>query len=171
MKTGPLDMAIKQHKYGGKWGWGVIFARVLLGHLARDRELAAADLIIPMPSVPLAPGVPRAGNDHSGWIIESAMHQDDVGYRFRLEPPVLVKTAPTDKMASTRSLAERTAVAADLYRVLEVRDPASVLGRTVVVVDDVFTTGSTLDAVARRLREAGAARVLGLTLARQPWNR
>ncbi len=41
-------------------------------------------------------------------------------------------------------------------------------GATVVIVDDVWTTGATLSAAARALRTAGAARVVGLTLAVRP---
>jgi ComF family protein len=38
--------------------------------------------------------------------------------------------------------------------------------RRVLLVDDVMTTGATLDACAKALREAGASSVLGLTVAR-----
>ncbi len=39
-------------------------------------------------------------------------------------------------------------------------------GRTVIVVDDVMTTGTTLSECARVLKKAGAERVLAATVAR-----
>jgi len=48
----------------------------------------------------------------------------------------------------------------------EVRDPARVAGRTVILVDDVVTTGATLAAAARPLRRAGARAIIGVALAR-----
>jgi ComF family protein len=47
-----------------------------------------------------------------------------------------------------------------------VRHPEFVRGRTVLVVDDIMTTGATLAETAKTLKEAGASRVWSVTLAR-----
>lgn len=43
---------------------------------------------------------------------------------------------------------------------------ADLHGKRVAVVDDVLTTGATLNALARVLRKAGAAEVVGWVVAR-----
>jgi ComF family protein len=50
--------------------------------------------------------------------------------------------------------------------VFSVGRPEDVRNRTVVLVDDVMTTGATLSACATALKRAGAGRVLALSLAR-----
>ncbi|MFO0260304.1 MAG: ComF family protein, partial [Planctomycetota bacterium] len=40
--------------------------------------------------------------------------------------------------------------------------------RTVAVIDDVMTSGGTLEEIARVLKAAGAARVVNLIVARTP---
>ena len=54
------------------------------------------------------------------------------------------------------SLSQRQKTVAGAFRV---DAPAELEGRTVVLVDDVLTTGSTTDACARALQKAGAERV------------
>ncbi|MGH1364285.1 MAG: ComF family protein [Calditrichia bacterium] len=44
-------------------------------------------------------------------------------------------------------------------------DAETVFGKTVVLIDDVLTTGATLNSCARLLKKAGAAKVVGIALA------
>ena len=50
-----------------------------------------------------------------------------------------------------------------------VTDPGAFSGKSVLVVDDVFTTGSTTDECARALLRVGASEVRVLTVARARW--
>ena len=69
---------------------------------------------------------------------------------------------------ATRPQTELTAEArrANVRGAFALRRPELVAGRHVVLVDDVFTTGSTVTACARCLKEGGASAVGVLTVAR-----
>ena len=58
---------------------------------------------------------------------------------------------------------ERRSNAVGTFRVTR---PSRVDGQTVLVVDDIMTTGATLSECAAELKRAGASRVWGVTLAR-----
>ncbi|MFG1755730.1 ComF family protein [Streptosporangium sandarakinum] len=168
MKAGTLENCIWQLK-DGAYGWGMIFARIVLGHLYANPNLVRqVNAIIPMPAY-RTPGEPRQGNDHAGYVIERAMEEDDQALPFVLDPPLIIKASATKRMRDTSSAAERQAVAQQLYASLQVPDPVRVSGQSIMVYDDVFTGGHTLNAVAKRLKVNGANKVYGLTLARAQW--
>ena len=54
----------------------------------------------------------------------------------------------------------------NMHDAFRVRESAKVNGRSVIVVDDVMTTGTTLSECARMLKQAGAERVWAATVAR-----
>lgn len=66
---------------------------------------------------------------------------------------------------SSRGLG-RQARARNVRGVFRVVDKAAVRGRRIIIIDDVLTTGATVEACARVLRRAGAAEVHVLTFAR-----
>jgi ComF family protein len=76
----------------------------------------------------------------------------DILYRARWTPP-----------QTTLDRAQRRT---NVRRAFEVRKPDVVSGRRLVLVDDVYTTGATVNECARALRAAGASDVYVVTVAR-----
>jgi len=66
-----------------------------------------------------------------------------------------------------RSAAERAVAVEGAFR-LRARTASRIVGHSILLVDDVMTSGATAEACARVLRDAGAHRVLVLAAARVP---
>ncbi len=79
-------------------------------------------------------------------------------------PTTLLRTRKTPSQG-TLSAKERTTNVAGAFRVHENKKSA-LKGRTIFLIDDVFTTGATLNGCTKALRKAGAAEVHALTLSR-----
>lgn len=134
-------------------GW---FALRLAECVAREPEAFAVDVIVP---VPLDSTRQRERGFNQAELIGRPLAR-------RLHVPLrsylLVRTRPRPaKLRLTRR--ERWTTVRGAYGIREGRRVDKL---RVLLVDDVFTTGATLDACARALRLAGAARVIGLTVAR-----
>jgi ComF family protein len=88
---------------------------------------------------------------------QSALVAKEMGSRLGLasEPRLLRRVKRTPSLKGMSSSQRRRTVAG----AFQVTERAELHGRTVVLVDDVLTTGSTADAFAKALRRVGAARV------------
>ncbi len=82
-----------------------------------------------------------------------------VGVDLRFEPSTLERVRRTRQQTTLGADARRRNVAG----AFEVRD--NVDGETILLVDDVYTTGATMESAAATLQAAGAERILGLTFA------
>lgn len=150
---GPYEGGLRDIVHALKYDGRRTLARRLGEMLARSgaEVLDGADLAVPVPlhrSRLRERGFNQAAEiaSHLGLPVADALR------RVRATP------SQTDLPAAKRHANVRGAFAA--------RRRVPVSGRTVVLVDDVSTTGATLDACARVLLDAGALEVRALTAAR-----
>ena len=55
----------------------------------------------------------------------------------------------------------------NLGKAFKIKNSQTLLGKKIFLVDDVYTTGSTMDECAKTLKEAGAKQVWGIAIARE----
>ena len=79
--------------------------------------------------------------------------------------PLLEKTRDTPPQSSLTQGRQRRANVAGVYTAPH---PAQVAGQRVLLLDDILTTGATLNEAARTLRQAGARQVVAAAFCRTP---
>jgi ComF family protein len=112
--------------------------------------------------IPLAPQRLRARGYNQSDVLARALARQwripvlaDVLVRTR-ETPTQTALTPETRLANVRAA----------FAVANVQCPMINDHWTLIIVDDVFTTGATLAEAARALEQAGAERILGVTFAR-----
>lgn len=152
---GPIRQAIHRLKYGNLTAVAPALAELLA---AAYREAGwSVDLVVP---VPLHPARRRQRGYNQA---ERLARPLAAALGLPLTPRALRRVRATADQIGLDAAGRRANVAG----AFAVAQPASVAGRTVLLVDDVATTGCTLDAGARALLDSGAAHVYALVLARR----
>lgn len=129
-------------------------ARLLASYM--ESEALSGQVVVPVPMHPRR--LRERGYNQSELLVrelsrETGLLLANVLYRSRLAPPQA-------RAASAQARRQNVAGAFGCHG-------CDVAGRHVILVDDVCTTGATLDSCALALKEAGAASVWGLTVARE----
>lgn len=146
----PLDAMMQRYKYGNMLNLGHIFGKMLRHKV----NLAHVDLIIPMPMHPT--------------------RLKERGFNQALEiAKVLTKHCPK-KLDCTNAQRQRyTAPQASLQlkeRVKNIKGvfkiSANLNGKRIAIVDDVMTTGASLNELAKTLKQSGASHVQCWVVAR-----
>jgi len=151
---GPLADAIHGFKYSGRTFGLATFA--LLARQLAPPPAMVADCILP---VPLHPQRLRQRGFNQALLLARALFPDQ---QRLIDAELLVRSRWTEPQTTLSGEARRR----NLNNAFAVTDPARIKGRNVLLVDDVFTTGSTVNECARCLRKAGSNAVHILTLAR-----
>jgi ComF family protein len=154
--TGPTRRALHELKYAGNRR----LVRPLGGLLAERWRRAAigGDVLVPVPVH--AERLRQRGYDQAVLLAEAA------GAALGL--PMVAALMRVERTAAMHGLGrEARSVNVGSAFAIVPGSRSSVVGRWVVLVDDVTTTGASLAACAAVLRAAGASAVSGLTVARE----
>ncbi len=152
----PWNDLIARLKFGNEPGLAAPLARLMANTRTIAQSLAEAEAVIPLPLSPA-----RLSERGYNQALELARR---LAPRGQLVTAVLRRVRDTAAQSTLgrqdREHNLRHAFAVDPARAATIR------GRRLLLVDDVMTSGATLHAAARILRQAGAARVSAVVLAR-----
>lgn len=149
----PLQDAVCLFKYRGKIALASPLARLMIDRLP---PLDCVDLLMPVPL--------HARRLREREFNQSLLLADRIGRH--LDTPVsftnLLRIIPSPAQ-TTLSRKDRLM---NLRGAFALRHPESISGKRILLIDDVFTTGATVNECAKTLRKAGSGDVYALTLAR-----
>jgi len=162
---GALRRAVVGFKYGGDLRWARTFAAMLLNFLARHATwFEEYGVICPVPSF-LGAGARREFG-HMELLGAELARLAQAGWPVE---PLLSKVSETEPMSSKPHPVRRRIGGDLLSKAFRPSPGTEIVGRRVLVIDDVLVSGETLLAAAGALRTAGAEEVGGLVLARASW--
>jgi len=152
---GAIRQAVIQFKYHNVKALAEPLARLMTSHL----EISAlnADMLIPVPSH--AHRLRERGYNQAALLAGKLSRLTSIPVNER----ALVRTKNTPQQAKTDSLDQRIENMTGAFACRS-RD---LCGKRILLIDDVCTSGTTLNACAAPLKAAGAASVHGITLAKE----
>lgn len=152
----PLRASFLRYKFLGHWHYSRVYAQWMWECLLRcEPDFRRFDCVT---WTPLSlPRQLRRGYDQSRRLAQGVARHSGLPLCGMLE-----KHRHIAPQSGTRDAAERRRNVRNVYRL---RRGVSAEGKRILLVDDIITTGSTLEEASRVLREAGAAEVCCLTLA------
>ncbi|OUJ76230.1 ComF family protein [Hymenobacter crusticola] len=155
LRRGRVQHLLHQLKYKGQRDIGLVLGRWYGAELAEQGIATDFDLIVPVPLHPRK--LAKRGYNQSDTFAEGLA----LGMARPWSASALRRTEHTD--SQTRK--NRTERWKNVAEVFEVAEQLAIVGKHILVVDDVLTTGATLEACAAALLAAGAAEVSVATIA------
>jgi len=159
----PWDNLIARFKFRNEPGWAAPLAQVMLRQPAASELLRTCDLLVP---VPVTPKRLAERGYNQAWELAKVLRQHAQAPQPHALPDALVRVRETaDQHGLPRALRLRNLHGAFAAHPQHRQRLAQA---HVLLVDDVTTTGATLQAAAQALLQGGAAQVSALVLARTP---
>lgn len=159
--TEPLKTLMHLYKYHQKTGLRFVFAQLIIDFIATYQlDIEQFDILVP---IPLSSVKQRErGYNQSEWLAKSiAAH-----YRKPLITNILEKNQETQSQTRLTRKERWT----NIKGTFTIKHPMRIKNQSILIIDDLLTTGATLSEAALALKQAGATTVGALTLAIVPAN-
>ena len=152
----PLKGLIHDFKYKHITSLSRDFSNLIVDFMKQYNVAAGCELIL---SVPMHPSrLFKREINHSDILEKDIARRLDIPYSGKILKKI--------KDTSIQSTLKRVERIKNLRSSFSVKNTSAVRGKNILLVDDLFTTGSTVNECSRILKESGAARIEVITLAR-----
>ncbi len=178
----PIKKALWLLKYKGKKRLTGVFAEAMYGRILEElSELSVMQnfydaILIP---IPLSSKRHRErGYNQAELICQELIELDrqslalaklpkqgfgeNQGINFKLEKNILIKHKDTEHQARIENRAERLK---NIVGSFSIKNRETAKGRNIILIDDVTTTGATLNEARKILKQAGAKKIIAFTVA------
>ena len=150
---GNLRLAVKAYKFSDQRAYGVVFGSMLAEEFRNNKDLRSFDYVIPVPL-------------YGSRLIERGFNQSDKlgemladGLGLLCIKDALFRVRETKRQSGLKGIDRVNNVKSAFFAAENI-----VKGKNIILVDDIFTMGETMAACATALSEAGANRVVGVSL-------
>lgn len=161
----PIKKVLWLLKYKGKVGFANIFAEQMYGKILEElSELSVMQnfkdaVLVP---IPLSARRHRERGYNQAELLCKELIKLDGDKNFTLEKNVLIKTKETEHQARIKERSHRLKNLIDSFGV---KNPELIKGRNIILIDDITTTGTTLNEAKKILKKSGAKKIIAFTVA------
>lgn len=154
-KSSKVQHLMHQFKYRGRYEIGIYLGMLYGSELQQEEAFKDIDLVIPVPLHPKK--LRKRGYNQSEKFALGLRKSMDI----TLETSVLIRSFASE----TQTRKSRFSRWENVKEIFVVTDPEKIAGKHVLLVDDVITTGATMEACATHLLEVEGTRVSVASLA------
>ncbi len=140
-KNSALQALLFQLKYKSNEDVGLFIGKQMGALLAASDRFASIDALVPVPLHPQA--LSKRGFNQAALICE--------GISQVWHKPVLVGAIARTRHTNTQTKQSRAVRWDNMENAFSIKDPTSIMGKHLLLIDDVITTGATIEACGKTL--------------------
>ncbi len=142
--------SLKRFKFSNKPSYYRAFGKLLATKLQSVKKLGEVDIIIP---VPMHKSRQRQRGYNQAALIAGYVARE---LGIKMESRLLIKTKET----ASQSVLGKSERVCNLEGAFAIRNPERIKGKSILLIDDIVTTGSTINQCSKALKVSGAARII-----------